>query len=159
MPRWTRMRSGRARRCGDTGKGGAALPQPPGESLILRLGAGLAHLLVDDVLAGDACSGVRERQPQQGAGASLRRAQKWPDNGQPGLENVTVVLAPSCAYDPRVEAVGTQFRGAPGQFAREQDVAELGGSVDTHPREGPGRLQVIEIEQAALVSIGRREIG
>ena len=54
-----------------------------------------------------------------------------------------------------MKAVRFQLRCAPGQLAREEDVAQLGGPVHAHRRIGLLRLQVLEIQRARFVGVGR----
>ena len=58
------------------------------------------------------------------------------------------------AHDARVKAVGAQLRRRPGQLAREQNVAQLRGAIDTRG-VGPLRLQVVETQASGLVHAGR----
>ena len=107
-----------------------SLPEASCELVVLGLGAGGDHLLVLDVLAGERGGVVRQREPDQRAGAALRRAEERRAERGEDLPDPVLVLAEAGAHDAGVKAVGVQLRRAPGQLAREEDVAQLRGAVD-----------------------------
>ena len=102
---------------------GALFPEPLCDVVVLGLGARCDHLLVFDVLAGERSGVVGQREPDQRAGAALRGAEKGRAELGNDLPDPVFVLGEAGAHDAGMEAVGVQLRRAPGQLAREQDVA------------------------------------
>jgi len=73
------------------------------------------------------------------------------------IRTSAVVLAEAGADLTRVEAVGRDGGVAALQLAREQDVAELARAVDAPGAEAAALgLEVVEVEQAALVGVAGR---
>src|SRR2546429_7210169 len=70
------------------------------------------------------------------------------------LPDPAFVLGEARAHDAGVKAVGAKLGGAPGELACKEDVAQLGGAIHAHSRVGAHRLEVLQVQQTARMSVG-----
>src|SRR5207302_10831473 len=70
------------------------------------------------------------------------------------LPDPAFFLGEARAHDAGVKAVGAKLGSSPGELAREEYVAQLGSAIHAHRRVGVLRLQVLEIQSPAHVSVG-----
>src|SRR5205807_402386 len=116
-------------------------------------GARLRHLLVLDVLPGQATALLRGGEPHERARPALRRAEERASDRRQHLPDAVLVLAEAGAHHAGVKAVRVQPGLARGELPREQDVAELRRSVHPHRRVRLLRLEIVEVEPAAGMGI------